>query len=99
MGEKLEKSCGPLLSFLINIKQLHNIRQLFNIVGNGKEKKCICAPPQCWMDPVATVQQLGCFLTDTTIRDCYTCLNLASVTDYQQREPLRRGQSLLHGVR
>lgn len=37
-------------------------------------------------------EQVGCFLTDTTIKDFYACLSLANIIDYPQRKPLTRGR-------
>lgn len=41
---------------------------------------------------------VGCFLTDTAIRDCYACLSLPSIIDHPQREPLRRRWLLLFKI-
>ena len=77
--------------------QMKTFAQVSITSCHSKSQSGPCALPARAGGP-CPVRRADRSLTDTTIRDCYACLNPPSIIDYPQSESQRRGLGLLSGI-
>lgn len=63
-----------------------------HVLSQQIPEQSMCTPTMVGRALPLVYERVGCFLTDTTIKDCYACLSLPNIIDYPQRKLLTRGR-------